>query len=117
MPRVLCNLRPDAAGLGPAHAIGATRSDPARATGAAGLNLGQLASDLRGSGNFKKVEKSACNGRPTRVYYLLHAGLAQLVARNLAKVEVAGSNPVARSMISPGRFRSAFFITGDVAKW
>ena len=27
------------------------------------------------------------------------AGLAQLVARNLAKVEVAGSNPVARSMI------------------
>ena len=45
------------------------------------------------------------------------AGLAQLVARNLAKVEVAGSNPVARSMISTGRFRSAFFITGDVAKW
>ena len=31
------------------------------------------------------------------------AGLAQLVARNLAKVEVAGSNPVARSMISTGR--------------
>ena len=26
------------------------------------------------------------------------AGLAQLVARNLAKVEVAGSNPVARSI-------------------
>ena len=26
------------------------------------------------------------------------AGLAQLVARHLAKVEVAGSNPVARSM-------------------
>ena len=30
----------------------------------------------------------------------LHAGLAQLVARNLAKVEVAGSNPVARSMVT-----------------
>ena len=31
-------------------------------------------------------------------YSLRHAGLAQLVARHLAKVEVAGSNPVARSM-------------------
>ena len=31
-------------------------------------------------------------------YYSRHAGLAQLVARHLAKVEVAGSNPVARSM-------------------
>ena len=31
------------------------------------------------------------------------AGLAQLVARNLAKVEVAGSNPVARSRNSRGR--------------
>ena len=26
-----------------------------------------------------------------------HAGIAQLVERNLAKVEVAGSNPVSRS--------------------
>ncbi len=32
-----------------------------------------------------------------------NAGLAQLVARNLAKVEVAGSNPVARSTIYRGR--------------
>ena len=47
----------------------------------------------------------------------MFAGLAQLVARHLAKVEVAGSNPVARSMHHPGRFRSAFFIHGDVAKW
>ena len=31
-------------------------------------------------------------------YFSRHAGLAQLVARHLAKVEVAGSNPVARSM-------------------
>ena len=31
-------------------------------------------------------------------FFLRHAGLAQLVARHLAKVEVAGSNPVARSM-------------------
>jgi|TARA_B110000483_G_scaffold99953_1_gene122635 hypothetical protein len=28
------------------------------------------------------------------------AGIAQLVERNLAKVEVAGSNPVSRSIIS-----------------
>jgi hypothetical protein len=27
----------------------------------------------------------------------LYAGIAQLVERNLAKVEVAGSNPVSRS--------------------
>jgi hypothetical protein len=31
----------------------------------------------------------------------MSAGLAQLVARHLAKVEVAGSNPVARSMRTP----------------
>ena len=42
---------------------------------------------------------------------LAFAGLAQLVARHLAKVEVAGSNPVARSTNHPGRFlQSAFFI-------
>ena len=42
------------------------------------------------------------------------AGLAQLVARNLAKVEVAGSNPVARSMIYPAGFTIGLFNT---AKW
>ena len=41
------------------------------------------------------------------------AGLAQLVARHLAKVEVAGSNPVARSMYSLGRFISALYM----ARW
>ena len=47
------------------------------------------------------------------------AGLAQLVARHLAKVEVAGSNPVARSMRCTGRIHSAFFIWlhGEMAKW
>ena len=29
--------------------------------------------------------------------YTVYAGIAQLVERNLAKVEVAGSNPVSRS--------------------
>ncbi len=28
----------------------------------------------------------------------VHAGIAQLVERNLAKVDVAGSNPVSRSV-------------------
>ena len=55
------------------------------------------------------------------------AGLAQLVARHLAKVEVAGSIPevevagsipVARSIGAYGRFRPAFFISqGEMAKW
>ena len=45
------------------------------------------------------------------------AGLAQLVARNLAKVEVAGSNPVARSMFSPAGSRIGLFNNGEVAKW
>ena len=46
-------------------------------------------------------------------FFLRHAGLAQLVARHLAKVEVAGSNPVARSMnCRRSTFGStAFFVT------
>ena len=38
-----------------------------------------------------------------------NAGIAQLVERNLAKVEVAGSNPVSRSNSSPNY--------GSVAEW
>ena len=45
------------------------------------------------------------------------AGLAQLVARHLAKVEVAGSNPVARSMIYLEPIHSALFRFGEMAKW
>ena len=41
------------------------------------------------------------------------AGLAQLVARNLAKVEVAGSNPVARSM----QLRAEHIGLFHTAKW
>ena len=41
------------------------------------------------------------------------AGLAQLVARHLAKVEVAGSNPVARSM----HFRPVQIGLFHMAKW
>ena len=35
-----------------------------------------------------------------RFWYIFtpHAGIAQLVERNLAKVDVAGSNPVSRSV-------------------
>ena len=44
------------------------------------------------------------------------AGIAQLVERNLAKVEVAGSNPVVRS---EGGFGRPLFDRGlgDVAEW
>ena len=48
-----------------------------------------------------------------RIFNYAFAGLAQLVARNLAKVEVAGSNPVARSIDFNGRIYSAFFIRRD----
>ena len=46
-------------------------------------------------------------------YFSRHAGLAQLVARHLAKVEVAGSNPVARSMNCRRStlWSTAFFVT------
>ena len=50
-------------------------------------------------------------------YFSRHAGLAQLVARHLAKVEVAGSNPVARSMNcrrSANR-SAAFFVAREAA--
>ena len=51
-----------------------------------------------------------------RILFLAFAGLAQLVARNLAKVEVAGSNPVARSMIfRPDLF--GLFYTSSLARW
>ena len=42
------------------------------------------------------------------------AGLAQLVARHLAKVEVAGSNPVARSMMIMAGFVFGLF---HMAAW
>ena len=46
-----------------------------------------------------------------------NADMAQLVEHHLAKVRVAGSNPVVRSSVYQGRFRSAFLFSGDVAKW
>ena len=42
--------------------------------------------------------------RPRRVTLRVCADVAQLVERNLAKVEVAGSNPVIRSEDGFGRF-------------
>ena len=43
-----------------------------------------------------------------RILSIAFAGLAQLVARNLAKVEVAGSNPVARAIDFNDRFYRSF---------
>ena len=45
----------------------------------------------------KSPKKVLALPRGVLYIYSCDAGLAQLVARNLAKVEVAGSNPVARS--------------------
>jgi hypothetical protein len=45
------------------------------------------------------------------------AGIAQLVERNLAKVEVAGSSPVSRSIFI---YKAHFYqkvLSGDVPKW
>ena len=41
--------------------------------------------------------------------------MAQLVEHNLAKVGVAGSSPVVRSIAFPDRLKRSFF--GEVAKW
>ena len=41
--------------------------------------------------------------------------MAQLVEHNLAKVGVAGSSPVVRSIAFPDRLKRFFF--GEVAKW
>ena len=47
-----------------------------------------------------------------------NADMAQLVEHHLAKVGVAGSNPVVRSIVCKGRLLwTAFFTDGDVAKW
>ena len=43
------------------------------------------------------------------------ADMAQLVEHNLAKVGVAGSSPVVRSIAFPDRLKRSFF--GEVAKW
>ena len=48
----------------------------------------------------------------------IYADMAQLVEHHLAKVGVAGSNPVVRSIVCEGRLLwPAFFTDGDVAKW
>ena len=39
----------------------------------------------------------ACKDLRRFIYCVTHAGIAQLVERNLAKVDVAGSSPVSRS--------------------
>ena len=46
--------------------------------------------------------------RDSRKMPILGAGIAQLVERNLAKVEVAGSNPVSRSNASVIHKRMSF---------
>ena len=45
------------------------------------------------------------------------ADMAQLVEHNLAKVGVAGSSPVVRSIACEGPVEKSAFFIGDVAKW
>ena len=45
-----------------------------------------------------------------------NADVAQLVARNLAKVQVAGSNPVVRSDIRPPAFHRGPYFHGGMAE-
>ena len=45
-----------------------------------------------------------------------YADVAQLVARNLAKVQVAGSNPVVRSDIRPPAFHRGPYFHGGMAE-
>ena len=63
------------------------------------------------------LHRVGCSGNIS----LRDADMAQLVEHHLAKVGVAGSNPVVRSrMLKAGQLTAwpAFFnIDGDVAKW
>ena len=52
----------------------------------------------------------------TLKYSLLYAGIAQLVERNLAKVEVASSSLVSRSRIL-GEAKSFPFYSAQMARW
>ena len=45
------------------------------------------------------------------------AGVAHPVERHLAKVEVAGSSPVARSKRDRSKKFLLLFLYGDIAKW
>ena len=49
----------------------------------------------------------------------IYAGVAHLVERHLAKVEVAGSSPVARSIKKENRSKRncSCSLYGDIAKW
>ena len=62
---------------------------------------------------------SCCFSRLLAVLRLhIYAGVAHLVERHLAKVEVAGSSPVARST-NENRSKSlcSCSLYGDIAKW
>ena len=50
------------------------------------------------------------------IKYFQIAGVAQLVERDLAKVEVAGSNPVTRFLLNKIYVRWLYAIYGDVAE-
>ncbi len=53
--------------------------------------------------NRRGIEKVLANARCFYYISIAYAGIAQLVERNLAKVDVAGSSPVSRSVPTPQR--------------
>ena len=65
----------------------------------------------------KNLELGLARGRGLAYTIFSHADMAQLVEHHLAKVGVAGSNPVVRSMHVQGRPLGWPFLHGDVAKW
>ena len=71
---------------------------------------------------YRFAEKSSKEGlhalQHSRILLSRQADMAQLVEHNLAKVGVAGSSPVVRSIASKRPVeKSAFFFYGGLAKW
>ena len=66
---------------------------------------------------FAEIGKTGLTNAAMRgIIYLAFAGVAHLVERDLAKVEVASSSLVARSKQRNG-LKKPFLLYGDIAKW
>ena len=64
----------------------------------------------------KLGKRGLTNAARRGIIYLAFAGVAHLVERDLAKVEVASSSLVARSKQRNG-LKKPFLLYGDIAKW
>ena len=67
---------------------------------------------------FAEIGKTGLTNAAMRgIIYLAFAGVAHLVERDLAKVEVASSSLVARSKNRENGEPRCFLLSGDIAKW